>query len=128
MEERALDELKRAGTLLTRDLNFKSLISILVEQTLDITKSDLACLYLPRDTENPKSDLNLCYKRGRFEVPPRFPAGSQLISFIRESEEAVLLLDRKKSCFIEILLHPRMRSGIALPVSTTKAIERFFGV
>ena len=50
----SFDELIRAGSLLTRELDFKSLISVLVEQTIDISRSDLACLYLFLNADNKK--------------------------------------------------------------------------
>lgn len=118
----SMDELVRAGSLLSSDLDFKSLIAVLVEQAIDITRSDLACLYLHREPEDPQSELRLAFKRGKFEVPARFLADSELIDFIHECNEAVILLERKKSPFAEVLLHPTMQCGIALPVSTGEKV------
>ncbi len=119
--ESTLDELVRAGSILSRDLSFKPMVSVLVEQSLDITKSDIACLYLHEDPEQVKSNLRLIYRRGKFQVPETFSFKSELMEFIEESDEAVLLLERKESPFIELLLHPDMASGIALPLSTQTA-------
>lgn len=50
-----VEELVRAGSILSRELDFKSLISTLVDQSMDITKSDISCLYLSgnsADSEN----------------------------------------------------------------------------
>ena len=115
-----LDELTRAGTLLTNQLDFKSLISIIVEQTLDISRSDIACLYMARDPEDNNSDMQLVYKRGRYDVPSRISATSDLVDFIRESDETVVLTERKKSPFNDILCNDSMQSGIAMPLSTPK--------
>ncbi len=115
-----LDELTRAGTLLTRQLDLKSLISIIVEQTLDISRSDIACLYMARDPEDSNSHMQLVYKRGRYPAPSRIPATSDLVDFIRESDETVVLTVRKKSPFIDILCNESMQSGIAMPLSTPK--------
>ncbi|HMB20255.1 MAG TPA: PAS domain S-box protein, partial [Spirochaetota bacterium] len=116
----SLDELTRAGTLLTQELDFKSLISIIAEQTLDISLSDLACLYLAKDPEDNNSDLQLAYKRGRYDVPSRITASSELVDFIRESDETVVLTDRKRSPFLDILCNEHMHCGIAMPLSTPK--------
>jgi PAS domain S-box-containing protein len=94
--------------------------SILVEQTLDISKSDLACLYIRIDPEH-RSDLILMHRRGRYGVPERLPRHSELIQFVEESGETVVLLERKPSPFQELLLDPGMQSGIALPISTPNA-------
>jgi len=117
MAGRELDELIRAGSLLARELNFKSLVSTLVEQTADITRSDLCALYLYTEPEKSRSDLVMSYRRGRYSVPSRLSAESELVSFVGECDESVVLLERRASPFLDILLHPFMQSGIALPLS-----------
>ena len=57
----------------------------------------MSCLYVSKNPEQKKSDLVLAYKRGRFPAPEGFSADSELIDFIRESDETVVLLDRKKA-------------------------------
>ena len=120
--ENSLDELVRAGALLTKDLNFKKLIAILVEQSIDITRSDLCCLYLHVKPFKKSSDLRMSYKRGNFPVPLYLKAHSELIDFLHDCYEAVLLLERKESPFADLLLSPTMQSGIALPLSTNKGM------
>ncbi len=115
-----LDDLVRAGSLLSQDLSFKYMASILVEQTLDISKSDLACLYMRIDPEH-KSDLRLMYRRGRYQVPERLSRQAELVQFAEESGESVVLLERKPSPFLDLLLNPRMQCGIALPIATPTA-------
>ncbi|MFW5718054.1 MAG: adenylate/guanylate cyclase domain-containing protein [Spirochaetota bacterium] len=112
-----LDELVRASTLLSEETSFTRLASILVEQSLDITHSDLAALYLHTEPDG-TGDLTLVYRRGQGSPPTRFAASSELAAFITETDESVVLLDRKPSPFLEILLRADARSGIALPVST----------
>ena len=116
-EQKALDELVRAGSLLSRGSSLKRLTSILVEQAIDITESDLACLYLYSTPEKSHSDLDLRHQRGAFSVPDRLPAGSELIEFIRECDETVVVHDTQDTVFGEALLHPAMQSGIVLPIS-----------
>lgn len=119
--ENTVDELVRAGSLISRELNFRSLVSTLVEQSIDISRSDLAALYLYEDPEQRQSNLVLVYRRGRYEAPRHLSRGSELIEFIRECGESVVLLENRKSPFRDVFLTPDMRSGIALPISIPRA-------
>jgi hypothetical protein len=47
-------DLVRAGALLTKEKNFKSLISVFVEQSQDISRVDMAAFYIPKDSEEEK--------------------------------------------------------------------------
>lgn len=118
-----LDELVRASSLLSQEISFRSVISALVEQSIDITHSDLAVLYLyPSGSSGGNSgELKSAFQRGRFDVPKSVRRSSELISFLEECKEAVVLLTRKESPFSDLFLHERMESGIALPVFTPKA-------
>lgn len=115
-----LDELVRASSLLTAETNFQKLISVLVEQALDITHSDAAGLYL-YSVEDRDEALRLAYRRGRAELPSTIERRSELVEFVDECDEAVVLLSRRKSPFLSVLLDPGMQSGMALPVTTPKA-------
>ena len=115
--ENTLDELVRAGSLLSRDLNFKAIASVLVEQAIDITESDLACLYLFSDPDKKASDLLLTYRRGNFRVPEKMAGRSDLIDFVTECDETIVLLEPAGSPFQEMLLNPDMQSGITLPIT-----------
>lgn len=123
-ELKVLDELVRASALMADEGDFKSLISVLVEQSLDITRSDMAVLYLYRDSEVKKSDLTLMYKRGAFEAPETLSHDSELIEFFNECAKAVVLQERSskgEEFFDDLFLHPMMNSGIALPLNTVKS-------
>ena len=111
----------RASSLLSLESNFRSIISILVEQSLDITHSDLSCLYIYPEQNNDGKFLQLAYQRGRYPVEKKLPADTELIEFLFECEEAVILMERKKCPFEPLLLHEKMRSGIALPLITPQA-------
>jgi len=113
-----LDELVRASALLADEREFKNLISILVEQSLDITRSDLAVLYLFKSRVDSQSELKSVYKRGGFEAPDILPADSELIEFINECGKSVVLQERKTGPFNDLFLDPQMTSGIALPLNT----------
>lgn len=118
-----LEELVRASSLLSQEISFRSVISSLVEQSLDVTHSDLAVLYLyPQGVGSASTgELKSAFQRGRFDVPKNISRNSELISFLEECKEAVVLLSRKESPFSELLLQEKMQSGIALPVFTSKA-------
>jgi PAS domain S-box-containing protein len=114
-------DLIRAGAMLSRAQNFKSLSVILVEQTLDISRSDLAALYLFLDHEDPRSGLKLAYKRGRDTPPDKLSGDSELVRFIRECRESLVFHRRPSEektppLFWEALLVPSMASAMALPV------------
>ena len=115
------DELVRASSRIAREFGFKDLVAVLVEQALDITMSDLACLYLYQDPESRGSPLTLYYSRGRYAVPRRLSGREEFTSFLADSEESLVVLDRQVPFFADILLEPRMHSGIALPLYTPKA-------
>jgi PAS domain S-box-containing protein len=107
--------------MFSREHNFKSMTTVLVEQALDISHSDMAAFYLFLNSEDPRSGLRLVYKRGR-EVPPDTLSGdSELVLFIRECREALVFNNRepgrkKHPLFREALLSPEMSSGMVLPV------------
>ncbi|HOX12855.1 MAG TPA: adenylate/guanylate cyclase domain-containing protein [Spirochaetia bacterium] len=118
----AFDELSRASALLSSGTDFGELESILVEQACDITRSDLAALYLyTGDPRDPKTPLRLSYKRGPWSVPASLARSGEALSFLEDCGEAAVL-NRRRPCALEgILLHPEMASGMALPVAVPKA-------
>lgn len=120
--EQSFEELVKAGTLLSSELNFKARISILVEQSLDITRATGACLYLRSIPDDASSDFRLSYRRGRISAPLRLLANAEWVEFIAESEEAVVILSRKPSPFVGILLEKKMESGIAFPLNTNRGL------
>ena len=119
-EQSVLDELVRASTLLSGEFELKPLISVLVEQSLDVTHSDIAALYLYMDHEAISSDLKMIYKRGNFPIPGGIPGKSEVIEFLQECSAALVLQERKKLAFHDLFLNDQMNSGIALPIITKK--------
>lgn len=118
----AFDELSRASALLSTGADFDELESILVEQACDITRSDLAALYLyTGDSRDSKTPLRLSYKRGPWPVPASLARSGEAVSFLEDCGEAVVLNSRRTCALEGILLHPEMASGMALPVSIPKA-------
>jgi len=117
----SIDNLVRAGSLLARNMDFQKMVAQLVEQSSDITKSDLAALYLYQPEK--KGKLQLIYKRGRYEPPKSFSTAADAVVFLEESKEAIIL-NRKKEInqtFEELFLTPEMGSAIAYPIATDKA-------
>lgn len=115
------DELVRASSRLSREFAFRDLVSVLVEQAVDITGSELGCLYLYEDPGNPAGRLKLYFQRGRFRVPRAISAEAEFTSFLEDSDEALVILDRDQPFFADIFLDDEMQSAIALPLSTPKA-------
>ncbi len=113
------DELVRASSILSRETAASNLISVLVDQALDITRSDLACLYF-YDDASPAS-LKLLYRRGRYEVPKQIKRRGELVDFLGDSREALVVLRRGEPFFAEIFLNDAMNSAIALPLYTPSA-------
>lgn len=120
MTDTTLDELTRAGSLLAGEIRFNRLVHVMVDQTLDITHSDLGALYLYGPDDRARA-VKLAYQRGRFAIPGELSRTSELIDFIEDCGESVVLLTRKPSPFAQLLLSPEMNSGMALPVSTPTA-------
>ena len=116
------DELSRAAALLSTGIGFAELESVLVEQSCDITGSDLAALYLyAGDSRDQKSLLRLSYKRGPWPVPSALPRSGDTVAFLEDCGEAAVL-NRRRPCALEgLLLHSDMASGMALPIAVPKS-------
>jgi PAS domain S-box-containing protein len=100
-----------------------------VEQAQDISRVDVSAFYILKDAADSDSDLKLIFKRGRYPVPEIISGKIELIRFLRECGEALVFnnrpadvsnaaeTDRKVSAFLkEALIHPEMKSGMALPI------------
>ena len=119
-EHNVLDELVRASSLLADEGEFRQLCSVLVEQSLDVTGSDLAVLYLFKDPNEKNYELRQMYKRGAFKAPSVISEDSELTEFLNECAKAVVLQEKKPGFFDEAFLDPRMNSAVVLPVNTVK--------
>ena len=114
----SLSELVRAGTRLSQEIEFSRLADVLVEQSLDISRSDLCALYLHVEPGNPQSKLRQIHKRGAFDVPSFIAPDMEWVEFLFECGEAVVVLENTPGPFQGVLIHPEMSSGFALPLST----------
>ncbi len=115
-----MDELVRAGSRLSHQQNFNDLVSVLVEQAIDISLSDMACLFLKTDHDQTESDYKLVYRRGNFASPVIIGSQSETIHFLTECREAVVIIEREPSPFADIFLNSQMQSAIALPLLTSR--------
>lgn len=114
-----MDSIIKASGLLTRDMNYKRLVSVLVEQSLDVTRSDISVFYGYSDPEKCTEPLERLYKRGRWDVADELPCDDPLVDFIEESRETVIIHKKSRNIhFPSIFLHDDMKSAIALPVFT----------
>ncbi len=119
VQDEVLDELVRASSLLAGEINVNRLIGALVEQSLDVTHADLAAMYLyPLGENATRAALKLTYQRGRFQIAKDLKRTAEIVTFLEDCGESVVLLSRKDSPFREVLLAKEMESGIALPVYT----------
>jgi len=115
-----IDEVVRAGFVIAKGLDIKAFISSLIDQMFDITGSDIACFYSLEE-----SHLQLLYRRGNYEVPGKFSKDRDPFEFVVESNETVVLTERKPSPFLPLLLHDSMNSGLVSPVGTSAAVYGF---
>jgi PAS domain S-box-containing protein len=140
-------DLVMASALLAKEKTFKDIVSNFVEHAQDISRVDTAAFYIPKETDDRKSDLKLYYKRGRFPIPDIISGSSELVSFLRDCREAVIFNNKQAMTktfslsissaaqqetstetgaaensgghFLkEILLNQEMMSGMALPIIT----------
>ena len=116
-----LDELVRAGTRLSHAFDIDALISVLVEQAIDVTHSDLACLYLHAEPDEPASPLRLVYRRGAAGPPTMLDPSAEWVAFVHECGQATVLHERQQGPFDGLLLLDGMHSGIVLPLFTPTA-------
>jgi adenylate cyclase len=115
-----IDEVVRAGFVISKGLDLKKFIASLIDQLFDVTGSDIVCFY-----SFSEESVRLLYRRGKFPVPERFSPSVDPFSFVVESGETVVLTERKKSPFLKVLLHDSMNSGIISPIGTSKNIYGF---
>jgi adenylate cyclase len=118
-------DLVRAGALIARERNFKDLITVFVEQAQDVSRAEVAAFYGFRNMEDRKSDLKLVFKRGSYELPEIISGSAELVCFLRECRETLVFnnkytekADAAASYLKEVLIHPAMKSGMALPIIT----------
>lgn len=110
-------ELMHACALLSRERRVGGLATVIVEQSLDVTRSDLAALYVYQVPENPQSGLALLSRRGEAEVAATMSGSSDLVAFLRDCSETLVVSSPEVPFFVEAILAPGMRSAVAIPLA-----------
>ena len=125
-EEKAMQALVQAGEEMLEQRDPDKCLEVLVESAAGSTGSDLAAFYILDKKEKRSKNLKLEYRKFRRNLPESISMNSELVSFILDCREAVVLLSLESEpgecCFREVILHPDMKSGIALPVSAGKTL------
>jgi len=121
IKDNITDKITDSYSALTNQYNVKNILTIFTETSMDNTFSDLSCLYLASDTDI--TDYVLFYKKGNYDINNILPATNPAVSFIIESKEISLILKRKDSPFVDILLCDDMQSGIALPLVISNNVK-----
>lgn len=115
-----IEELVRASALLTTDQSRTSLISILVGQAQDISKSEVSALYAYPFNKGTQGPLKMVLKRGKYDIPQSFPLQSDLVEFMEDCREALIVHSKEDPFFQSSLLNAEMNSAIVLPLNTAK--------
>ena len=111
------DQLMRSSFLLSQREDYSSLVSTLVEQSLDITDADLGAFYkFSKESEN----MDLLYQRGKYEIPRSFSLKDEFIRFLFECLQMTVLGERGTIWFDSLLLNGKMNSGAAIPIVSGK--------
>ncbi|HUX52025.1 MAG TPA: adenylate/guanylate cyclase domain-containing protein [Spirochaetia bacterium] len=117
----ALDELVRASSQLSRERRLNGLVSVLVEQAIDVTRSDLAALYMYREESDESRSATLFYRRGSAPVPESLSENTDFVSFVDECGETLVVHSSDDPFFTGALLADRMQSAIVLPLVTPRS-------
>jgi adenylate cyclase len=118
--EQIYQELVRAGAMVANEHRQSTQLSILVDQAFDISHADLVCLYLYSETSL-QHRLQLEAQRGDYPVEPRLPAEDELIEFLEECEESLVLTERSQVFFQTAFLNAQMNSAMILPLFTASS-------
>jgi hypothetical protein len=114
------DELVRISTLLLPNMYSDNFFSLLVDHSFDLSYSDLVCLYLTNDLEMRNTDLVLEYKRGNHKAAKILAKTCDFVTFLSESNEALILAEPPQEHFLGMLLTKEMKSGVALNLGFEK--------
>ena len=117
-DQSIIQELVRTTDLLSQDMSKSSVSKSIVEQAVDVTRSEIGALYLIPDRGNESSEkFPLLHKRGRYPVPEELKSTSSTVEFLLESNEVLVVNTRSLVYFQDIILCPEMKSGMAVLLS-----------
>ncbi len=120
-QSKAINELVEAANLLTAEPDPVNMLMVLLRISSDYSLSEIACLYLKKDST---AVMELLHHQGPGTVPESLPCESELIQFLEECREAIVVHHRSQDLCSGILLHDEVNSGIALPIFSQK---QFYG-
>ncbi|AFG37127.1 adenylate/guanylate cyclase domain-containing protein [Spirochaeta africana] len=106
----------RAGTLLAARSTRQDQLQVLVDQTYDITNAALCCAYIYPPDDSTEQFLLLSARRGRRAVTQRIPLKDELIGFMEDCREALVLSEPHPHYFHSAFLDPQMYSAAVLPL------------
>ena len=99
-----VDELVRTTNVLSKDMSRQTVSVSLVEQARDVTRSNVAALYIvPSEEENPQN-FPLLHKRGQFDVPQMLDRENETVDFLLDSSETLVVNDPGNVFFSDIFL------------------------
>lgn len=111
-----LYDLVRTTNVLSEDMNRQSVSRGLVEQALDVTRSDAAALYVLDPDKKKQEELPLLHRRGRYDLPKHLPLSGESVNFLLDSRETLVINNPGGPFFGDIFLHSEMKSAIASPL------------
>lgn len=115
-----LDEVVRAGLILSKGSDVREFIASLIDQLFDLTAAHIGCFF-----SLGKTDISLLYRKGRYRVRESFTPHDEPFQFVLESKETVVLTERNETPFLPLLLHRSMQSGIVAPFGTQDKTHGF---
>jgi len=118
VDEHSITELVRAGTLLSGEVDLNSQLQTLVDQAFDITQSTLAALYF-YDESGKQKKIWLMAQRGGYTLPGSLDPKDELVEFMEECGETLVLNERHPLYFQSAFLVEEMRSSLVLPLFTS---------
>lgn len=118
--ESLISELVRAGILLVNEHRQSYQMRSLVDQVYDISQSSIVCMYQYEERSGGRV-LNLAASRGAYKPAERLAVDDELIGFMEECGEPLVLSRRHPLFFGSAFLAEEMKSAMVLPLFTATA-------
>ncbi len=112
-ERKVLSEFLRAGTLLAAKASQTEQLNVLLDQTYDISAADICCVYL-----HSGNTLELHIQRGQLQAPKTLKIDDEVIAFIEECGESLVLHEQNPSFFHSAFLLPEMHSAAVFSLNS----------
>ncbi|OQY34708.1 MAG: hypothetical protein B6241_03985 [Spirochaetaceae bacterium 4572_59] len=100
------------------------ILSSFLQTAFDQSSSDLAAWYSLADSaENQQVEFKCSESRGIYDVPATLSGHCEWLDFILDSRESLILNQPSPHYYGKILFIPGMRSAMALPMFSNKAVS-----